>query len=118
MCEYVDKIGIIENVIIILNMSNPYPILKKCNYFVFSSFYEGFGLVVVEADILGIPVISTDVCGVREFMKENEGFIVEDSEEGLVYGVNQALQGKVRKMKVDYKKYNDTALKQFEELFE
>jgi CDP-glycerol glycerophosphotransferase len=51
-------------------------------------------------------------------MKENGGFIVDDSEEGLVYGMNQALQGKVRKMKVDYKKYNNTALKQFEELFE
>ena len=70
-CEYVEKLECKNNIILIKTLSNPYSILKKCDYFVLSSFYEGFGIVIAEADILGKPVISTDIVGPRKFIKDN-----------------------------------------------
>lgn len=39
---------------------NPYPILKKAKSLIMSSNIEGFGLNIVEALSLGVPVVSTD----------------------------------------------------------
>jgi len=49
---------------------NPYPYIKEADIFVFSSIYEGFGNVLIEAMSLGKPVISTDCkAGPREILQ-------------------------------------------------
>ncbi|SFJ62880.1 CDP-glycerol glycerophosphotransferase [Terrisporobacter glycolicus] len=105
-----------ENIIIIKSMSNPYTVLKKCDYFVLSSYYEGFGLVIAEADMLGLPVISTDIDGPKQFMLKNKGTLVENSTNGIYNGMIDLLNNKVKCMNVDYKEYNKEAVKQFENL--
>lgn len=40
-------------------LENPYPLMKQADVFVLSSRYEGFGMVVLEALSLGLPVVST-----------------------------------------------------------
>lgn len=115
--EHVRKMGLSERVILIMKTPNPYRILNKCDYFVLSSFYEGFGLVLAEADILGKPVISTDITGPRLFMQQNGGKLVENSEDGILEGMRLMADGQVKPMGVDYKKYNDEIISQFEKLF-
>lgn len=112
----VKELALEERVILLQGISNPYSILKKCDSFVLSSFYEGMGLVLAEADILGKPVVSTDVDGPHSFLLENGGCLVEDSEEGLVDGMQALLDGKVPVMKIDYEKYNKTCIEEFENL--
>lgn len=56
-----------QHIILILSMRNPMPVLKRCQLFVMSSLYEGLGLVALEADTLGVPVISCDIKGPRRF---------------------------------------------------
>lgn len=111
--ELINKLPAKDNIIAIKSVSNPYIILKKCNYFVLSSYYEGFGIVIAEADILAKPVISTDVIGPRGFIKENNGTLVENNEQGLYNGMKKMLKNEIKCMNVNYKKYNENAIQEF-----
>ena len=92
--------------------------LSKCDYFVLSSIYEGFGLVLAEADILGKPVISTDIPGPRTFMQKHGGTLVDNSERGILDGMQRLARGEIKAMNVDYAKYNEEIIAEFESLFE
>jgi CDP-glycerol glycerophosphotransferase len=115
--EKVTAMGMQDNVILIERVGNPYPIVKACDYFVLSSHYEGFGLVLVEADILGLSAISTDITGPRGFMQKYGGTMVENSTAGLIAGMEMLHAGKVKPMHVDYDQYNAEAIAAFESLF-
>lgn len=106
-----------RHIVIIQSISNPMPILKKCDLFVLSSLYEGLGLVILEADTLRVPVISTDVPGPRGFMKQHGGYLVPASVKGLYDGMLAFDRGEVKAMDVDYQEHNHRAVRQFEELF-
>lgn len=111
------ELGCYDHVIIILFMSNPYAVLKQCDYFVFSSFYEGFGLVLAEADILGVRCVSTDIPGPRLFMQKYGGTLVENSDQGVYEGMRMCLDGKITNtFSVDYAEYNREAVAEFERI--
>lgn len=118
LCSKVKALGLADNVILLLSVSNPYPILKACDYLILSSYYEGFGLVLAEADILGKPVVSTDIEGPRSFMKRYGGTVVDNSEDGIYDGLKLLYEDKVATMRVDYDVYNAEYLDEFERLFE
>lgn len=116
--EQVGMLSSHSNIVIIKSMENPMPVLKKCDLFVLSSLYEGLGLVLLEADTLGIPVISTDIVGPRGFLQEHGGYLVKPDEEGIYQGMKAFDRGEVKAMNVDFEKYNQHAVQQFEKLFE
>lgn len=68
---------------------NPYKYMAKCDLFICSSYSEGFSSVVAESLIVGTPVCTTDVSGMREMLGDNSeyGVITDNSEEGLLQGV-------------------------------
>lgn len=49
-------------------LENPYPLMKRCDWFVLLSEYEGTPVTIDEAMVLGVPVIATDVGGIAEQM--------------------------------------------------
>lgn len=116
LCEYVKTLPCKDNVILILSMTNPLPIVKACDGFILASHYEGFGLVLVEADILGLPVVSTDITGPRTFMQNNNGTLVDNTRKGVEEGFRLLIDGKVPMLTSDYEKYNENALAEFKEL--
>jgi glycosyltransferase involved in cell wall biosynthesis len=72
---------------------NPYPFIKKADFYILSSRYEGFPTVLFEAIALKKKIIATDVSGVREMLEDAKlGLIVENSEEGIYNGMKKALQ--------------------------
>lgn len=59
--EIAEKLNIPkEKVIMPGYVDNPYYYLSKASLLVFSSIYEGFGNVILEAMCCGVPVVSTD----------------------------------------------------------
>lgn len=115
--QQVEESSCADAVFLIRYMSNPYPLVKRCDYFVLSSLYEGFGLVLAEADILGVPCFSTNIAGPRGFMEKYGGLLVADSQKGLADGMRACLAGKIAaKLDIDYEQYNKEAIEQFESL--
>ncbi|MBE7017547.1 MAG: glycosyltransferase [Ruminococcaceae bacterium] len=64
---------------------NPYPYIKQADCFVLTSDFEGFGIVVKEAALLGTPVISTDVTGVSEVLHGGKYGILCDVDTDDIY---------------------------------
>ena len=116
LVQEIHRLGMEDHVTLVYNLPNPFPMMRQCDCFILSSFYEGFGLVLAEADVCGLPVISTDIDGPRAFMQENGGTLVENSEEGLYQGMRDMLDGKVKPMSVDYEAYNQQVIEEFEAL--
>lgn len=107
-----------NHIVLIQNLPNPYPVLNKADCFILSSYYEGLPMTIMEALILEKKVISTDIQGPKEFLSQGYGYLVENSEEGLIKGMNDFLENKLKDLKkFDAKEFNDNALKEFEELF-
>lgn len=63
--------GLGHHVQLLGEVANPYPYFRLADAFVLSSQHEGFALVLVEAMILGCPIIATDCSGgVREVLAD------------------------------------------------
>lgn len=111
---FAEKLGVGDHLIIIQYLSNPYALLKQCQYFVFPSFYEGFGLVLAEADILGVPCISTDIVGPKRFMERYGGRLVENSDAGVREALLCCMEKRFDSLlTVDYEEYNKEAVEAF-----
>ena len=71
---------------------NPYPYVKEADLLACSSNYEGFSTFLTEGLILGKPIVTTDVTGVREQMGDSEfGLIVDNDEEAFYQGLKRML---------------------------
>lgn len=61
-------LGIEDNVTFTGFLKNPYSLMSQMDLFVCSSRAEGFSLVIAEAMILGLPVVSTNCSGPNELL--------------------------------------------------
>lgn len=73
--------------------TNPYKYVAKCDLFVCSSHSEGFSTAATEALIVGTPVCSTDVSGMKEMLGENNewGSVTDNDEKALYEGIKRLL---------------------------
>ncbi len=61
--ELIERLGLQEELEIIGFQKNPYPFMGQAGLLCVTSRWEGFGLVVAEANLLGVPVLATDTSG-------------------------------------------------------
>lgn len=73
--------------------TNPYKYVANCDLFVCASFAEGFSTAVTESLILGTPVCTVDVSGMRELLGNNNeyGIVTENNEYALYEGIKSLL---------------------------
>lgn len=102
----------LENIIEIHNTMdmkyNPYAFLKAHDIFVMSSRSESFGMTRIEALILGVPVVTTNVANSDKLIQKEYGIIVENNTEGLVYGLEILINNNelLNSLKENVKKYS------------
>src|SRR4029450_4389351 len=62
----VDRLGVSNSVLLPGFVANPFPVLARASLLCVPSRFEGFGLTIAEALVLGVPVVSTDCGGPSE----------------------------------------------------
>ena len=117
----VQEYGLKDKVKLLGRRKNPYPYVKAADAFLMCSRYEPFGLVVLEAMVLGTPVISTEVASIREIMREDYGIITDNNEEGLINAIAEVIKNPnyLNKYRENLKKYNydcDKIIKEIEDV--
>lgn len=86
-----------DTLILLGKVDNPYPILKQADYFVLFSEYEGTPVTIYESLILNIPVIATDVGGIREQLGNGKyGILVENNFENIYFELAQILENGIK----------------------
>lgn len=86
--------GVAESVSFWGYQTNPYKYIANCDLFVCSSYSEGFSTAATEALIVGTPVCTVEVSGMKEMLGENNeyGIVTENSEEALYEGLKKLLE--------------------------
>lgn len=89
---FVQEQGIRDAVTFTGYLKNPYPYIQQADLYVCSSIYEGFSTAATEALVLGTPVLTTDVSGMREMLVDGEyGFITENDDIAFENGLRKLL---------------------------
>lgn len=91
--QYIAENGLTGRVLLPGYQLNPYKYVAKCDLFVCASHAEGFSTAATEALILGVPVCTVEVSGMKEMLGEHDeyGIVTENSEEALYQGIKRLL---------------------------
>lgn len=91
--QYIRANDMEEAVTLLGYQTNPYKYVANCDLLVCASFAEGFSTAVTEALILGIPVCTVDVSGMRELLGNNNeyGIVTVNDEDALYKGIKTLL---------------------------
>lgn len=106
------------------NQSNPYQYLAGADMYISSSREESFGLSMVEALILGVPVLATETSATSIIIQDRyNGIIVPNNEEDLYKGLKEILSNpkllkklKENAQKYDYSKTNAETIKTIDDI--
>lgn len=87
------ELGIADSVAFWGYQTNPYKYVANSNLFVCSSLSEGFSTAATESLIVGTPVVTTLVSGMKEMLGENNewGIVTDNDEEALYEGIKRVL---------------------------
>ena len=87
--------------------------MSACDCFVMSSDYEGQPIVILEARVLGLPIVTTRFGSVHSAMEGSGGLIVDTDEAALADGMQAYLDGKVQASPFDGDAYNKEVVDEF-----
>ena len=90
--DIITKLHLEQYVITVGMKSNPYPYIHQADLYVQPSRFEGYPMTILEALVLGQPVISTNNGGAREILQEGMSGILEPVDaEKIASGIEMIL---------------------------
>lgn len=84
--------GLMNHVVFLGSLSNPYGYMRDCDIYVQPSRYEGFCVTILEALCFNSPIVTTNFTSIEEQLEGRENsFIVGMSAEDIALGIEKAL---------------------------
>ena len=89
----ISEASLMDSVTLLGYDTNPYKYVARCDLFLCASHAEGFSTAATEALIVGTPVCTVEVSGMREMLGDNNqwGVVTENNEEALYQGIKDLL---------------------------
>ena len=116
--EQIDEAGLSDVAFLTGAQRNPYALLAAADCFVLSSLYEGQPMVLIEAAICGLPIVSTSFGSVYGALPEGAIRIVAQDDDALAAGMGAFLEGEVPPATLDTDAYRADVKAEFEALLE
>ncbi|QIV88316.1 glycosyltransferase [Glutamicibacter mishrai] len=110
------SLGLTESVKLVGHIKNPYQLMSLSDAFVLSSDYEGQPMVLLEALVLGVPVITTSFGSVKGALPKNVGRIVAPTVDDLAAGMITQIESDGEVVDFDVVSYNKRAITEFEQI--
>ncbi|MBQ9298388.1 MAG: glycosyltransferase [Clostridia bacterium] len=108
------KVG--KSFILLGQKENPYPFIKKADCFALLSNYEGYPMVLLEAQILEKFIIITDTSARETLQNYNNRMILDNDEEAIYIGLSKLLKNKEEYLKTNYNLQNYNNLEILEQI--
>lgn len=91
--RYLELNGLANSFTFLGYQTNPYKYVARSDIFVCTSYAEGFSTAATEALIVGTPVCTVEVSGMKEMLGENNeyGIVVENDENALYLCLKELL---------------------------
>jgi CDP-glycerol glycerophosphotransferase len=111
--DLVAELGLGGSVHLVGQRANPYALMARSDCFVLSSDYEGQPMVLLEAGVLGMPVVTVEFASVADALPGEEALVVAQSDEAVAAGMMAFLDGGVPPVSFDAGAYNRLAVEEF-----
>lgn len=118
LINLIKKNNVQNSFILLGKKNNPYPYMNKMDAIALLSYYEGFGMVLVEAKILGKYIIITDTAARETLQDYNYSKIMPNNEEGIYEGLKELFEKGINKQNEEGKYDNEIILNEVRELIE
>ena len=77
--EQIAKLKMEKHIFMLGMKNNPYPYIKNCDLFIQPSIFEGYSLSIMEAKILGTPILATYAAAGNQIENGVDGFLCNTS---------------------------------------
>lgn len=95
---------------------NPFAIMASADCFVLSSTYEGQPMVLIEAALCDLPIVSTSFASVEDALPAGVIHVVAQDDEALRDGMLAFLDGDVAASHLDIERYTADVMAEFESI--
>ncbi|CAM5349019.1 CDP-glycerol glycerophosphotransferase family protein [Leifsonia shinshuensis] len=113
LAAVVTELGLQGSVYLTGMQRNPHAIMAKADCFVLSSDYEGQPMVILEALVLGLPIVTVEFASAKNALPAGSGLVVPQSVDGVADGMRAYLRGDVPDSVFDWAAYNRKAVGEF-----
>ena len=114
--KLVSSLGLDGKVILTGNLDNPFKLMKDGDCFVLPSLHEGQPVSLLEARLLGLPIIMSNFSSAKSSLFDSGQLLIGSNEEDIYNGLKAFLEGQVPTCDFDYQNYNQVTIDQFESI--
>lgn len=111
--ELITSLGVGRNILLAGRRSNPFSLIARSRTFILSSNHEGQPMVLLEAMVLGVDIIATDIPANEGVVELGYGTLVDNCTDGLVGAILDNLGSPPSRHSFDIDNYLTNSLKLF-----
>ena len=106
LIKLVDELNVNDTFIILGQIENPYPYIKKADFFALLSYFEGYGMVLEEAKILNKPILVTNTAATEAVKDYDKKLVIENNEEAIFESLKKVMLGECKFLEEKSQDYN------------